>query len=278
MKEFGRVISLRGEGIEISVAPDMGFSLVSFIRNGVQLLDLDLADQFFRCRKGLGPLIVPHFNQEAGIPQFDRDAFPHIQELEKLGIKHPFQHGLGRYVPWKFSVGKHAIVGRIEGDMKCNGYKMSSLAGFDFSARVGYELIPGGLEISFMLEGENPVAAGIHFYYNLFSKNTATVLIPEDMMGGQVRMDFGHSINQVFAFKKAPREAQMVCTLSTDAYSLNTSFQYGGAQEDSFDSLVVFAPAGSNFACIEPISYIVGERNAKRRFHGKIQLLAMNKE
>ncbi|HUV09240.1 MAG TPA: hypothetical protein VMX75_16005 [Spirochaetia bacterium] len=273
MSEYGRQVTLKHGAIEIDVAPELGFSLVGFRWKGLEILDTSLKKDFLEIRKGLGPLILPHFNQFAEIPRIDKQVFPHVRRLEEMGVKHPFQHGIGRYVPWTYSVEHESVTGSIDGTMSWNGYTLSELTGFPFKAAVTYTIIQNGIEIAFDIEGEKSVAAGIHFYYNLFDRAQATAQLPDSIVGGPKRLQLAEPVSQPFPLKRLPQKEEVACTLMTERYSLVTSFQTGGMPEDSFETLIVFCPEKTNFVCIEPISYVVGEANPKKRFHGKIRLL-----
>lgn len=76
MTDYGRLVSVKNEAIEITVAPDMGFSLVSFRCRGLEILDTRLKGDFLSIRKGLGPLILPHFNQFAAVAADRYACFP----------------------------------------------------------------------------------------------------------------------------------------------------------------------------------------------------------
>ena len=275
MSEFGHQVSVKNSSVEVTVAPELGFSLTSFRWRELEILDTRLKADFLAIRKGLGPLILPHFNQYAAIPRIDKRAFPHIPDLEARAVKHPFQHGIGRYVPWEYAVDSPdggVVRGSINGGMTFKGYSLAELTGYDFSASVVYTLAEDGLEIAFDIEGDQPVAAGIHFYYNLFEKARAAVLLPNCSDAGPARLNLSEPIDRGFALKSPGKKAEAVCELRTDRYLLLTCFPVGGELEGSFDTLVVFCPAGGGFACIEPISYPVGEANSKRRFRGSIRL------
>ena len=85
----------------------MGMSLFSFNIDGCEILDLSRKNEFLKSRKGLGPIIFPHFNHFAFAPQETlalTEAFNHIKALKELGVRHPFQHGIGRYVPWQYTI------------------------------------------------------------------------------------------------------------------------------------------------------------------------------
>ena len=285
-KRFGKCYSMVDEKVDAVIAPEMGMSLVSFTAGDTQILDVSRTDLFLKYRKGLGPLILPHFNEEGFIPKAKKSAFSHIGYLKNNGVKHPFQHGIGRYVEWKAEASENRITGFIEGSMETNGYTFKELAGFDFKAAVTYTVIEGALEVHFSINGEKPVASGIHYYYNLVNRNTAKLEIPESE--GRVRIiDFNRSLNDVLkpisvnserqddffkVLKEKPVKNYSYCTLKTDKYQLQTVFTVNGKPEDVFDSLVVFSPENAGFVCIEPISYIPGEGAVKKINSGTIYL------
>lgn len=272
MEEFGNEVRIGNDSVEITVAPDRGLSLISICWRGMEILDKRSKADFLAVRKGLGPLILPHFNQFASAPRVDKQAFPHIAALESRGVKHPFQHGIGRYVPWQFEVRGDEIRGVINGDMTCNGYSLAELNGYDFKAAVGYSLISDGLEIAFDVRGDQPVAAGIHFYYDLVERAKASVVLPGSCLAGEKRLHLEEPLDRSFPMKIGLPRTEAICTLTTPRYSLVTTFPTGGPPEGSFDTLVVFSPADATFACIEPVSYRVGEQNEKNHFSGSIRL------
>ena len=271
MENYGKMIRLAAGSMEIDVAPEAGFSLMGLRRKGVEILNPGPRDAFNATRKGYGPLILPHFNQAGYIPEVGLEAFPHVRELEKIGITHPFQHGIGRYVPWEFSSNRDSVTGRLDGKMRVRGFALSELTGFDFSAAVVYRLDPEGLEIAFDIQGEKPVAAGIHFYYNLFDRAASRIFPPSCLIDAPSVIALDEAINAVFPVGPA-RETEAVCTLETDRYSLVTRFPTGSPAEQAFESLVIFSPQNTGFVCIEPVSYVVGRENTKRTFRGRILL------
>jgi galactose mutarotase-like enzyme len=271
MKSYGKIINLSAESYEIDVAPEFGFSLIGFRKKGVEILHPGTGNAFLNTRKGYGPLILPHFNQDGYVPRFDLNAFPHVRELEKIGIKHPFQHGVGRYVSWEYSADEKSIKGTLDGSMRRSDITLAALAGFDFTAVVVYTLRPKGLGIAFDIRGEKPIAAGIHFYYNIYNRTTAKIFLPLFLNEGIESLSLLEPVNTVFPVGDT-EENEAVCTLKTEKYYLITQFSVGRPEEQAFNSLVIFSPDKADFACIEPVSYVVGAENTKRNFRGKILL------
>ena len=265
-KEFGECVELSNPSLRALIAPGMGMALVDFTFNGMQLLDASRKGLFLSCRKGLGPLILPHFNQEGKA---------HIAALSKLGVKHPFQHGVGRYAAWQYDTGDNYVRGLLKGGDKLNGNFIRDIAGFDFSAEVTYILGAYDLLVCFDVSGKAPVAAGIHFYYDLKDAATSKVTLPVDGEEANVTVKLDQDLDNVYVPKKDRENAMVV--LETGAFKLETAFKVTGPPEETFDSVTLFSPAKASFVCVEPLSHIPGKPNAKKRFKGAIALVPKGK-
>jgi len=265
---YGKCVVLDDDGVEAIVAPGMGMSLIRFSVGGEQLLDLNREQAFLDFRKGLGPIILPFFGQRRTFPQLDYGIFAHVGHLRKSNVKDPFQHGVGRYASWIFEEEKNIVTGYLRGDDRHYGCKLRELTGFDFNASLTYSLVGGALEISFDVSADHTVATGIHFYYDLKNRDTATVTIPQKDEITKVR--FNRALDDVF--KPTAKSEKVTCTLETDSYILDTRIRTIGPPEDTFDSVVVFSPDSESFACIEPVSYTVRSENTKKTNRGKILL------
>ena len=265
---YGKCVALNDDGLEAIVAPGMGMSLIRFSVGGEQLLDLDREQAFLDYRKGLGPIILPFFGQRKIFPQLDYDIFAHVEHLRKSNVRDPFQHGVGRYASWTFTEDKNSVTGYLRGDDRLHDCELRDLSGFDFTASLTYSLVGGTLEISFDVTADNPVATGIHFYYDLKNRDTASVTIPQK--DGMAVMRFDRGLDDVF--KPSGDSEEVTCTLETDSYILDTRIRTIGPPQDTFDSVVVFSPDSESFACIEPVSYIVRSENTKKTNRGKILL------
>jgi galactose mutarotase-like enzyme len=272
MGEYGTTVTLDRGSYSVSIGPEVGLSLLSFRYRGRELLALDTGESFRRCRKGLGPLIIPHFNQAGPLPAVTPDSFPHIPHVQSLGVHHPFQHGIGRYVPWRYRAGPESLVGTMDGTMHYRGYTYAQLTGYDFTAEVTYRVREDGLQILFALEAEHPVAAGIHFYYHLPDPTNASVEASSCITGPlPFPIPCGIPVNAVFSTAACP-PGHSWCSLTTDSWTLRTDFTCSGRPESSFDSLVIFHPENARFVCIEPLSSPAGEENQKKSFFGEIRL------
>jgi galactose mutarotase-like enzyme len=266
---FGPSVLLEDRELRAAVAPRMGMSLVSFRVKDVEILDQSRKEVFLKCRKGLGPLILPHFNQQGSAPAgLDLSGFSHVNELEKLGIRHPFQHGVGRYSSWEFEHDKSSVKGRLAGDMRLGGFRLAELNSGDFRAEVTYRLSGGALEIKFAVEGERSVQAGIHFYYDLKDRAKAKAVLP--VKGGKKEFRF----NEAYDLPLEPEgdgNKTVTYRLETNSYSLDTLVGTEGPAGTRFENVILFSPENASFACIEPLSRLDREKGTEK-FRGKIRL------
>ena len=269
---YGRVVTVEKGSVRLDVAPDLGFSLVRFLWNGVDILDRRTEQGFIRARKGLGPLIMPHFNQFADLPVIDENAFPHVEQLRNLGVAHPFQHGVARYLPWRYEAAEASVTGEFSSDSHYRGHLVRDLAGFRFRARVSYRIVDDGITIEFDVEGEKPIAAGTHFYYDVVDKQKASVSLSDAFTPAPDRLRLDQPINEIYYVRSDVADHEASATLTTSAYRLTTTIRVGGPSERSFESVVIFCPPEGRFVCVEPISYAVGHENVKTRFRADIRL------
>jgi len=271
------MITLENEKIKIVVSPEKGMALMDFSVYDRSILNQDLKDDFYKNRKGLGPIILPHFNQDSPVQFENIDpvdekyiVFPHIKHLQELEILHPFQHGIGRYVPWNYQVNNNAIIGTISGDDKINNIKLKELNGFDFNSKVTYRLFEDYMSIKLEVSGEMPVASGIHFYYDSVDEKSIVSLNAynnEDIIS-MISLNENH--NNVLK-PIADEYGVFHCLLQTSRYNLVTKFMVEGKSSKAFESLIIFSNADKRFVCIEPISYQIGTKNTKIKHCGEIQ-------
>jgi galactose mutarotase-like enzyme len=273
------MIQLENKKIKAKISPEMGMAFTSFKVLDREILDQDLKNDFLKTRKGLGPIILPYFNQASPITYDDVNSddekyklFPHIKYLQEIGISHPFQHGIGRYVAWNYQLNDNTIIGTISGEDKVNGFTLKQLNGFDFYAKVIYRLFEDYVSIKLEVSGEMPVASGIHFYYDLVNENSAISLnaYQREMKINTIYFNKNHDdvltpISDKSGFSHV--------LLRTNQYNLLTKFMVEGDLDKVFESLIIFSNMEKNFVCIEPISYKVGEKNTKLKHFGEIQLI-----
>jgi galactose mutarotase-like enzyme len=281
--------------IEAVVSPDMGMSLLHFSIDRVPILQKSRQKDFVEGRKGFGPLILPHFNQRASYPAVPDTVLKqsaHISYMKKNGINDPFQHGIGRYASWDYEVRtdeeKVSVAGTLTGETEYHGIPVSDIVGFDFTAFVTYTLSKGNLTVKLDITGDEPVAAGIHFYYAVPQKGESAVSMSVDSIGKlgddslfefsshqkdgkffTLSLKGGHDtvfypVNEADGFARYK--------LKTPDYRLDTRVRVQGNKEETFDSVVVFSPEDADFVCIEPLSEENGLVPSKKKFSGEIIL------
>lgn len=289
-----------GAPMRAVVCPALGMSLVEFTIGGVHLLEPRSVGEFLSVRKGLGPLIVPHFNQGRRVPPAEElpparlEGFPHVRRLQERGIGDPFQHGVGRYVSWPYETYRvggsfAAVSGRIDGSTECGGLRLAVAQGFDFSARVEYRIERRKLEVRFDVEGEQPVACGIHFYYRLpdparcgvwleakgprRTSDGSTKPIPESWgKEGALTIPLAEALDDTF-LPVTSLQGTSTYRLVTPEYQLDTVVPTAGPEQNIYESVVIFSPAGADFVCLEPLSAREGTRPLRKKHTGFISLL-----
>jgi galactose mutarotase-like enzyme len=273
---FGECVELTTNTMQALIAPHMGMSLVDFTINGEQLLDQSRRDVFLSCRKGLGPLILPHFNQEGEVPKADVSGLPHVKALNDMGVNHPFQHGVGRYAAWQVEAGDNYVKGKIRGSDKLNGCTLKEMAGFDFTAEVTYILGGYRLLVGFDVQGEKPVTSGIHFYYDLKNADTAKAVLQVQGDEDFLTLNLKDDLDNVYLPKKEGHNIVRY-VLDTDTYELETFVKVNGDPSETFDSVTVYSPKGATFACLEPLFSVPDKPNAKTHVKGAIGLVPRKK-
>jgi hypothetical protein len=269
-KRFGECVALQNKNLSAIISPKFGLSLIDLCFRDIPILDRSREQAFIECRKGLGPLILPHFNQRDLPPEIDVEAFEHIHYLRKMNIRDPFQHGVGRYAEWRYRADKDSVTGRLSGTDRIQGFTMSQIAGFAFDAEVCYRITGSGLNIKFELTAEKPVETGIHFYYDLKNRSSAVVELPLEGQNEKTVFHFDRGHDKTYLPSKTNRFATYL--LKTDGYELRTTVPVLGDPSSTFDAVTLFSPAGERFACIEPLSFSQAGENLERSFRGSIFL------
>lgn len=267
--KFSRCVRIKSGTLEALIAPEQGMSVIDLTVNGIPVLDRYRMELYLSCRKGFVPIIFPQFNQEGFLPQVNEKEFFQTEGLAKLNIRHPFQHGVGRYVPWAFKGTDTSVTGRISSSDILNGYKLEELAGCRFYGELTYAISKEEFCITFNAESNNPVQAGIHFYFDLINRKTAEIKLPS----GQARdmTDFGKSWDKAFAVTP-DKNGECCALLKTEKYKLETRFTGGMSRECDFDEIILHSPKDCAFACIEPVTWISGIGKPRKSVHASIQL------
>jgi len=267
---FGECIAIQNQNIRAIISPTFGLSLIDLCFQDEPILDRSREKAFYESRKGLGPLILPHFNQRKSIPEVDLEAFTHVRYLQLMNVRDPFQHGVARYAEWRYSADRDSVTGSLTSEDRIKGYTIAEITGFAFEAEICYRITESGLNIHFDLNAEQPVEAGIHFYYDLKNRNSAVVELPVEGQSKPAVFHFDRGHDTTYLPSKTNSFATY--TLRTDRYVLRTIVPVLGDPSSTFEAVTLFSPEGERFVCIEPLSFSQRGHNEKRRFRGSISL------
>jgi hypothetical protein len=267
---FGECVALQNQNIRAVISPTFGLSLIDLCFQDIPILDRSREQAFLESRKGLGPLILPHFNQRESLPEVDFEAFEHVPYLRKMNVRDPFQHGVGRYAAWRYRADQDSVTGSLTSSDRIQGYEIAEITGFAFQVEVCYRITETGLNIHFDLNAEQPVEAGIHFYYDLKNRHTAVVELPVEGQSETAVFHFDRGHDTTYIPSKTNRFATY--TLTTDRYVLRTIVPVLGNPSNTFDAVTLFSPEEERFVCIEPLSFSQQGRNETHRFQSSISL------
>ncbi|MBA2367806.1 MAG: hypothetical protein H0V82_02135 [Candidatus Protochlamydia sp.] len=260
--------TIQGERLQAIFLPDKGLNLISFKRDGREVIEQSTKNLFEERYAGLGALIGPHFHRRRAesVPKIaDESLFPHIARVKAKGVQDPFSHGIARYAPWKVEATSTKMSAVLSGKDIWNGMALESLEGQNFKMEVKADLQSSGLHLDLSIVSDTDSLVGIHYYYalpNSRGKITSQVQdqvriqgelqpIPEAwLIDGQNNLVFDLSHEADYTFRPFPDPLKGFILLDTDTYSLKTS--YSCLCEENCWQL--YHPAGAPFVCIEPIS------------------------
>lgn len=257
-----------GDVLEVTFAPAQGMNLMSYKRNGIEVIDQSTRPLFDERFAGLGALIGPHFHRrnEKTLPSFEgEDRFPHIAKVKAKGVKDPFSHGIARYAPWTFEASDTAISATLTGKDEWNEVPLAKLEGQNFNISYRARLGDDSLKLTLSIVGDTDSLMGLHFYYRLpngqgtvtsdvrktYLDQGKTKEIPADWNYDENRhltWDLKNEADYGFQSHSNPLGGSIL--LTTSEYKLETEF-YTGNEENSWQ---LFHPSGSSFVCIEPMS------------------------
>ncbi|GAB5412154.1 MAG: hypothetical protein ChlgKO_12680 [Chlamydiales bacterium] len=237
-----KIVELENGPFKAKFAPECGMNLLSFSRDGVEIIDQNTKELFEQRFAGLGALIGPHFHhrQAFEIPtDFDVAPFPHIQRIKTA---EPFSHGIARYVPWAYDSCSTQIKAVLKSSDEVAGIPLRKLEGFDFEMHLEATMMPWGLLFHYSVESEKPSVIGFHTYYAL--DDAPAVVITDDKKE--------ISINGAFDTNFHPKDplVENRILLNTKNYSLHLFYECP-SQENSWQ---LFHPEGASYVCIEPLS------------------------
>jgi galactose mutarotase-like enzyme len=160
--------------------------------------------------------------------------------LQEIGIPHPFQHGIGRYVAWNYQLNDNAIIGTISGEDKVNGFTLKELNGFNFYAKVIYRLLDDDVSIKIEITGEMPVASGIHFYYDLVDEDS-TISLDAYQKQEKINTIYLNKNHDDVLTPISDKRSFVHVLLRTSRYNLLTKFRAEGDPDKVFESLIIFS-------------------------------------
>ncbi len=257
-----------GETLEATYLPQQGLSLVSYQKNGVEVMDQATRQDFEERSEGVGVMIGPHFHRrkpETIPPLEDESLFPHIAKVKEHGGTDPFSHGVGRYAPWEVEVTETSVKGTLSGADTWHGVPLSSIEGQNFKMTYNAELTPEGLAIEMSVVSDRDSVVGIHYFYQLpngkgrivsqiqdhYIANNETQSIPSDWdFDDQNTLIYPLDRDTDFTFHPFPNPREGKIVLETDEFNLETTYRCA-SQENAWQ---VWHPKGASFVCIEPIS------------------------
>ncbi len=268
----------KGRTLEAVFLPQFGMNLVSYSKQGFEVIDGETIDLFTERFAGLGALIGPHFHRrdEKQLPAIKgAELFPHIEKVQQKGVADPFSHGVARYVPWsQYKQDGHRMIAILTGEDQLGDVKLKDLEGQNFKMVMEASLEPHGLEMVLKVSSELPSVCGLHYYYKKGAANSFVhgahlqsvyknsqgdkTQVPQNWLstyrdgeGVEVRslhLPLG-SQKEDIDFTFYPESNFSIMGLGTEDYLLSICRNHGKGQ-----SWQVYSPKEEGFACIEPIS------------------------
>lgn len=247
--------------------PEQGMNMASFTKGNLEIMDLSTKARFLERRGGLGPLIGPHFYHRpaAEIPHIPAvSLFPHVTRLqsEGKGLEEPFSHGIGRYVPWRWTASNHQIDAYISGSDKYKGVTLAALEGFDFEMHFVAKLHHKGLHIRFKVSSDDHVCvAGLHYYYKIHDwgfvsmdtgaeygdKGVLKHIDPQWLRNGSSTLNF--HLDQECDYTFYPTDGTVLYQTATHSIRIKDK-----SPRVDHHSVQLYHPKEASYVCIEPIS------------------------
>lgn len=256
-------VSEKNEKLEATFTPSHGMNLLSYKKNGLEVIDQSTWGWFEERNAGLGALIGPHFYHRTDFPQdFDHSLFPHLAHGSNA---EPFSHGLGRYSSWKYDSSETQISANLKGSHLLHGIPLKNLQGMDFDMHFEAVMMPYGLFIRYYINSELPSVLGLHYYYHLpkgIGSIESTVMpkyndkstwkdIPNEWLRAPPsKMHFDLQNPSDFGFRPLPSEKETRILLDAKEYELHIIYD-SSVEENSWQ---LWHPENSSFVCIEPLT------------------------
>lgn len=281
-------LSSDGGIVEAHFSPTHGMNLLSFKKNGLELIDQSTKDDFKRRFGGLGPLIGPHFyhREREDIKEIDEKSFPHIKVLGDLSKTDPLSHGIGRYVSWNYDETSTSISGHICGLDTHNGQTLASFEGFNFELKFHAKVTASGLDIKYSVSSQmHPSTIGLHYYLSLPDKKGIITMkskdqyndmgtfkdIPKEWKDKDGNLSFNLDRAADFGFWPDSSDKCGQALLSTPSHKLKISYK-ADSEQNAFQ---IYHPKDASFVCIEPVSAIDprAPSGTDHKLHIKLEVL-----
>jgi len=258
------------QGIHLQAVflPEKGMNLISYQRDGVEVIAQSTWEIFEERYAGLGALIGPHFHRRlpALIPKIkNEELFPHIARVKAKGVQEPFSHGIARYAPWQAEASKEKVKATLSGADLWNGITLKELEGQNFKILFSANLEEDGLHLNLSVVSDTASLMGIHYYYDLpLCGATVTSQVKNEVriegklqpipdqwkFNEQQLLTFNLTEEADYTFRPYPDPLKAEILLETKEYSLRTSY-FCNNEENCWQ---LYHPKDATFVCVEPIS------------------------
>lgn len=251
-----------GMQLEATFRPDLGMNLLSYKRNGIEVMAPSTENSSLTLRGSIGP----HFNSRRVFPEIkEENLFAHVRSAQAQGYSDPFPNGIGSHAPWQASFSENKLQAVLSGQNNWYNTPLSSLQGQNFKMELKAELTSEGLEMEISTVSEADSLAGFRYVFGwpngcakVISKVQKHYLnpfglheIPSEWNNQQsqlsYQLDRSQEVNCVFA-PLNPLEGKIL--LETDSYRILTTY-YCCCQENCWQ---VHYPADASYLCISPMS------------------------
>lgn len=254
------------KSLEASFLPEKGMNLISYKKDGKEIIEQSTKDLFEERFSGLGPIIGPHFHRRIpqSLPFIEKEElFPHIRRVKEKGILDPFSHGIARYAPWNYEANETSIKASLSGKDLWNGIALMDLEGQNFKMQFHATLLPNGLSLNLSVVSDTNSLVGLHYFYslpqsgkiisqvkNFYLDNGEKKDIPKEWLNDKSQLSFDLSQAADYTFFPSPNPLGSTIILETEHYKLRTQYS-SHCQENSWQ---LYHPKDASFVCIEPLS------------------------
>jgi len=260
-------VDAEGQLLQATFLPEQGMNLASYRRGSIEVIAQSTRPLFEERMAGLGPLIGPHFyhRKDEEIPPVPHpEAFPHIAGVFAKGVREPFSHGIGRYVPWQVEATETKLVAVLSSDTIAGGVPLSALEGQAFTMTYVAELTPDGLHLQLEVFGQRPSLIGLHTYYDLpgavgtveaavqpiYNDGGLFKPIPTSWNYQDHRLIYDVSQLADYGFIYHPDPLVGSVLLTTATYRLRLTSR-SPTEQHAFQ---LYRPADAQYVCVEPLA------------------------